>query len=141
MEGEKPPVLYLILGKTYSAGDLEAYIRDLKHLRRFKFVVIAYSDLSIVGYIPYYSLESILGLEGRASAFLNLIARNDVPAVKRYPGIRTVFLTPRTTNREALQLMLNERLESLLVLDHKQKLRGVVEREQLVGQLLLDLGS
>lgn len=137
MDADKPPVMYLFLGTPYTPGDIKAYIDDLSHFRRFKFVVIAAPEWRIVGYIPYYSLEKILSLPERGDALLQLIAQGKEGEIRQYPGIRTKFLSARDTNKKALQIMLEEDLEAVIVVDEQQKLRGIVEREQLISKLLL----
>jgi CBS domain-containing protein len=139
MEGDKPPVLYLLLGEHYAADDIEKYLRNLGHFRGFKFVVIAQPDGRVIGYIPHYVLARTLNFDDRAEALLQLILQADEQKLRRHLDIRTTFITPTTTNRKALQLMLDEQIEALLVLDDQEKLRGVVERDQLVSRLLLSL--
>jgi CBS domain-containing protein len=139
MEGDKPPVLYLYLGTSYTAADIKEYLRNLGHFRGFKFVVIAHTDGRVVGYVPYYVLDRTLSFQERADTLLQLIAQADEQKLRRHLDIRSTFITPTTTNRKALQIMLDEQIEALLVLDDQEKLRGVVERDQLVSRLLLSL--
>lgn len=139
IEEDRPPVLFLILGTQYDLEHLLAYIRDLSHLRRFKFVVITDEDFKVIGYLPYYALTKILDRDfpERSKAFLRLIYDRNAEALRQYPGVRTELLRPEDTNKRALQLMTEQQIESLLVVDGNRRLRGVVERDQLVGYLLL----
>jgi CBS domain-containing protein len=140
MESDKPPVLYLHLGTPYTAADIKEYLRNLGHFRGFKFVVIARPDGRVVGYLPHYVLDRILDLDLRAKALLQIIQQADEQKLRRHLDIRTTFITPTTTNRKALQLMLDEQLEALLVLDDQDKLRGVVERQQHAASCVRSMG-
>lgn len=137
MQIEKPVMLLLYMGTSYTVADIEHYIQDLAHLRSFKFVVILSEGDRIVGYIPYYSLQHILGFEVRANALLQFIQQKDEESVRSYPGVRSTKLVMSDTNRLALQTMLNERLEAVIVEDPQGTIAGIVERDELIPRILL----
>lgn len=54
-----------------------------------------------------------------------------------FPGIVTTTLRTDATNSDALRTMAENSLDAVLIVDDKQKIAGVVEREQLIATMLL----
>ncbi|MCI0585857.1 MAG: CBS domain-containing protein [Planctomycetes bacterium] len=141
LDRERAPVLYLTLGQLYVPGALVRYLDTLGQLRRFKFVVVTKPSGEVVCYMPQYTLRHLLTLPVRSQTLLAFIQSGREEELRRYPGMRATYLSPASTTKEALKKMTDQGLESLLVLDERGRLAGIVERDQVVGKLLLGLAS
>jgi CBS domain-containing protein len=69
------------------------------------------------------------------------ISEGNIGELRRYPGIVTRTISTKTTNFEALQKMTAQNIEALVVIDEDGKLKGVVEREQILSKLLLGMAK
>ena len=74
-----------------------------------------------------------------SGSFLQAVALGDAREVLRYPGILRNIVPTSATNADALSAMTASNLGAIAVLDEGRRLRGVVEREQLVSKLVLSL--
>jgi hypothetical protein len=63
----------------------------------------------------------------------------EVGTVPGLPGVVTRTLSASVTNQEALREMMRLNLDALVVEDDQGRVKGVVERGQLLAKLLLAL--
>jgi predicted transcriptional regulator len=70
---------------------------------------------------------------------VNAVNQGQIAQVLRYPGVVKRTISTKSTNAEALREMQEQNIEALVVIDDQQKLRGVVEREQVLGRMMLSL--
>jgi CBS domain-containing protein len=141
LDESKPIILTLALGKIgyYDRQAGLQYIEALSQYRNFKFVVILDSENKFVAYIPSWAMLQILRLEGLGSEFVRIISEGNKGDLRRYPGIVTKTISIKATNLDALREMTAQNLDALVVIDENQKLKGVVEREQILSKLLLGM--
>jgi CBS-domain-containing membrane protein len=64
-----------------------------------------------------------------------------VAQVFRYPGMLKSVIPVETTNSQALEAMSRHGLSALAVVDDERRVKGVVEREQLMSKLILSLAE
>jgi CBS-domain-containing membrane protein len=74
-------------------------------------------------------------------SFLDAIRESNIEQVFRFPGMLREVLPPNATNAEALSAMTEHDLHAIAVVGEDRKMRGVVEREQLVSKLVLSLAQ
>jgi CBS domain-containing protein len=68
-----------------------------------------------------------------------LLPHENAAQVFRYPGMLKSVIPVGTTNSQALEAMSRYGLGALAVIDDDRRVKGVVEREQLMSKLILSL--
>jgi CBS domain-containing protein len=71
--------------------------------------------------------------------FLDAVEQENKAQVFRYPGMLKSVIPADTTNSQALDAMSRYGLGALAVVDDDRRVKGVVEREQLMSKLILSL--
>lgn len=141
LDESKPIILTLTLGKQgyYRRDALLQYIETLAQYHTFKFVVILDKENNFVAYIPSVKISQLLRLPALGDEFVWMVNEGNVQELQRYPGIITKTISTDSTNLNALKEMTQQNLEALVVTGNDQKLKGVVEREQIISKLLLGI--
>jgi hypothetical protein len=72
--------------------------------------------------------------------YTGLLLRASLTAeLMRYPGFETQAITTIWTNVRALQEMVRRNVEALIVVNDRNEIEGVIEREQVVSLMMLSL--
>jgi CBS domain-containing protein len=143
IDESKPITLTITLDSRmhYDQWALLEYVRTLSQFRSFKFVVILDREGRFVAYMPSWAMRQIVERDALGSEFVEALNQDRVNELRRYPGVVTQTISTSATNIEAIQEMTNQNLEALVVVDDDRRLRGVVEREQVLSKLLLALAG
>jgi hypothetical protein len=138
-----PIVMTMSLGKSqyYTVPATFTYLEDLSRYRNFKFVVFLDSESKFVAYMPAWSLKGLLSKPELGQEFINDINEDKKRDLFTYPGVIKETISVQSTNTEALQEMTKQNLEALVVIDNDRKLKGVVEREQILSKMMLALAK
>ncbi len=143
IDESRPIILTLILGKeeyyNYNRSLGVEYLETLSHYRNFKFVVFLDKEKKFVAYIPSWAMLRILRMDALGDAFVEIINRGNIQDLRQYPGVVTKTISIKATNLDVLREMTAQNLDALVVIDEDQKLKGVVEREQILSKLLLGM--
>jgi CBS domain-containing protein len=141
IDESKPIVMTMSIGgqPQYSANDVKQYMSVLSQFRNFKFVLFLDRDEKFVAYMPSWALKQLLQVPDLAEEFLNAVNAGQMAQVLRYPGVVKKTISTKSTNAEALREMLEQNIEALVVIDEQRKLRGVVEREQVLSRIMLSM--
>jgi hypothetical protein len=141
IDESKPIVMTMSIGgqAQYNAPDVEQYMKVLSQFRNFKFVVFLDPEETFAAYMPSWALRQLLQVPDLAYEFLNAVNQGQMAQVLRYPGVVRKTISTKSTNAEALREMLEQNIEALVVIDEQRKLRGVVEREQVLSRMMLSL--
>ncbi len=139
----RPLILTLTLGREgfYDVSIWRRYMKALCKYANFKFVVILDRDSRVVAYAPATLILEILRDEHLGYGLVNAINEGRADILTRFPGVLTNALSSGSTNLDALQRMTEECADAILVLDRDRKLRGLVEREQILGKLMLAIAQ
>ena len=143
IDSGKPILLSLTLGpgKRYQRLALIRYIEALSQFRNFKFVVILHQDKRVFAYIPVNPFLELLHRKALADEFIQAINQGEINALSQYPGITKKTVSTKKTNIEALREMMSLNFDELIVTDEEERLKGVVERDQIVSKLLLSMAK
>jgi CBS domain-containing protein len=141
IDESKPVVMTMSIGGTarYGSSDIAQYLKVLTQFRNFKFIVFLDKDQRFVAYMPSWALNQLVTIPELADEFVNAVNQGQIAQVLRYPGVVKRTISTKSTNAEALREMQEQNIEALVVIDDQQKLRGVVEREQVLGRMMLSL--
>jgi hypothetical protein len=139
----QPIIMIMELGKGdyYRRDAVLAYLELLSQFRNFKFVVFVDSNKEFVAYMPTWAVSGLLRKPELGYEFIDVINSGDKTALFRYPGVIGETIRTQSTNVEALQEMTKQNLEALVVIDENKKLKGVVEREQILSRMMLSLAQ
>lgn len=143
LDESRPIILTLTLGRQgyYNRDALLRYVEGLLQYRTFKFVVILDQENNFVAYIPAWTMLQILRMEALGEEFVGIINDGNVRELQQYPGVVIRTISIESTNVDALQEMTEQNLEALIVIGRDRKLKGVVEREQIISKLLLGVSK
>jgi CBS domain-containing protein len=73
--------------------------------------------------------------------FIKLINDGNVLELVDFPGVMTQTVSTDDSNIEALNRMMASNLDAIPVIDESRKLKGVVERGQILGKLMLAMAK
>ena len=143
LDESRPIILTLNLrtGVYYDAYALLNYIEVLSQYQTFKFVVFMDKDNRFVAYIPFWAMLQILKIESLCYDFVRTLNDGDFQELRRYPGIVTRTISTKSTNMDALREMTTQNLDALIVIDEERKIKGVVEKDQLLSKILLGMAK
>jgi len=140
IDDSKPIIMILQLGtNSYSVTAAKAYIEELSQFRNFKFVVFLDHRKRFVGYMSVWSVKCILQKDALSDGFVNKVNSGLTAELMRYPGFETQAITTIWTNVRALQEMVRRNVEALIVVNDRNQIEGVIEREQVICLMMLSL--
>jgi hypothetical protein len=140
LDDSKPILMLMELGSnSYGVEAAIKYIEVLSQFRNFKFVVFLDYRKRFVGFMSAWSVKTLLQKRGLGDDFINAVNRGLSADLMRYPGFETQAITTTWPNVNALQEMVRRNVDALLVINDKKQIEGVVEREQIIGLMMLSL--
>jgi hypothetical protein len=136
----KRVILTLPLGRSYYGKQaVETYIeRFLPYQNFIRYLVFLDKKDRFVAFIAPAALLPILKGE-QGDRFIEIINKGDVLELLDLPGVMTRTISTRATNMDALREMTEHNLDAILVLDDECKLKGEIEREQVLSKLMLGM--
>ncbi|HVI15500.1 MAG TPA: hypothetical protein VM822_21840, partial [Pseudolabrys sp.] len=136
IDQSRPGVMKMTIGRKvpYTVEDLKLYYDALSQLRSFKLVVFLGNDKRVVAYMEDWVFKE--QVEQNADRFVQLINSG---RVEDFTGVAKKTISINSTNIEALRTMQEQNLETLVIVDEQTILRGVVERVQLLSNIMLSL--
>jgi CBS domain-containing protein len=137
----QPIIMTMTLSKGpfYDWNAVRQYMNFLSQYRNFKFVVFLDIQERFVAYMPSWAFKDLISLPDLADEFISVINDGRLKDLYRYPGVVKETISTKSTNIEALNQMTKENLEALVVIDEDRKLKGVIEREQVISKIMLTL--
>lgn len=133
----KPIVLSFILGrKDYFQEESALFIKHLAAYRSFKLIVFLDEFERVIAYMPYWAAQQLLTDEKEGRRFISCINTDKVKELSKYPKVVTKLLTTQSTSAEALRLMNEQNLDALVIVNADQRLKGVVERGELLSRMM-----
>jgi CBS domain-containing protein len=133
-------VLSLVIGEPYEHNPCREFVKELSQLQNFKIVMLLTHKEEYFACMAPWKLVQILEDKELSRLFLDAISNsNGAYQLVEYFGAKQEAVLKNTTNIEALKSMVSHNLDALAVLDEKNKLIGVVERNQIISKLLLEL--
>ena len=139
LQPDQPILMTITLGRSYTNADIKGYLQTLSQFPRFRLVVLLDGSGAFIGCLSPVTLDGLMRSDALSVSFLAAVQRGDIREVFSYPGILRKIVPTNATNAEALSAMTASNLSAIVVLDADRRLRGVVEREQLVSTLVLSL--
>lgn len=131
-------ILTLTIGKGeyYTPQALKIYLETLSSFSSFKFVVFIDVNKKFVAYLPVNKVIKLLNNVSLGNEFVSFINQGDLYKLNLFSlNIETVNTETRII--DSLKEMFNKNLDSLVVIDSARNVAGIVERDYLVGKLLL----
>lgn len=133
-------VLTVTLGKVdhYEETTLLNYLKALSQYRNFIFLVILDQCDEVFAYLAGWRAMQIIEMEMQMEGpgLVHAIKQGSKQDLLRYELIRITART-KDTNLNVLKLMTELKMSALIVADENHKLKGVVEREQVLSKLAL----
>jgi hypothetical protein len=138
LDKSKPIFLTLIHEKKYFVNDFETYIETLSTFKTFRFIVLLGKDEKFLAFMDLEFLRSITK-NYKIDDFLHDIASKSFSdLLDDYPFDTNKIKIP-TTNMKVLQEMATRNLDAIAIVDANDKLRGVIEREDILSKIVFAL--
>lgn len=143
----QPIVMTVTIGApSFGEGEEEEHIRGLRAYvaqlsRSRNFALVAFLDVrgDFVAYMPSWVVKNRLDNKEKAEELFTVLKQADQQKLFEYPGILRDKVSPNATNGEALRKMVESNLNIIVVVDENNRLRGVLEREQVLSKMVLTL--
>jgi hypothetical protein len=138
----KPIVMKIKLGGgDYPREDTLAFIENLSRYRSFRSVVFLDANDEVIAYMAPWAARQILSDPERGSRFLSIVTRdnNHAELFEESPHVLRETIEVGDSGRSALQRMAERNLEAIVVVDKKNRLKGVAERDRLINKLVAKL--
>ena len=141
LDESKRIVLTLLLARRhYDKQDAELYLERFLRYRNFTFVAFLDKKDRLIAHISSWAMLRILkGDQG--DRFIQLINDGNVLELVDFPGVLTQTVSTNDSNIEALNKMTANNLDAIPVIDEARQVKGVVEREQILGKLMLAMAQ
>jgi hypothetical protein len=118
---------------------LRKYVEQLARTRNFALVAFLDTKKDFVAYMPSRTIQNRLLDHGKREELFQVIEDDNREKLLEYPGVVRDKISPNTTNGEALRKMVTSNLDVIVVVDENNRLKGVVEREQVLARMVLTL--
>lgn len=143
LEPGKPIAITLDLGRTgyYSPSAIAIYIRSFLTFDPQLTVIFLREDRRFAASTNGQSILAALEIAEYGRRFISAVESSDLLALKDQIVLTTGSAVLETSNSAALQLMVNDGVETLVVLDRERKPSGIVRRDGIVSELMLTLTS
>lgn len=141
LDDSKLIVLTLLLTRRhYVQRDAEVYLERFLRYRNFAFVAFLDKKDRLVAYVSAWAMYRIVkGKQG--GRFIKLINNGNLLDLLEFPDVRTYTVSTSDSNLQALNKMMTHNMGAIPVVDEGRKLKGVVEREQILGKLILAMAK
>jgi len=139
LASDQPVLMTMTLGRGYTQGDVRGYLETLSQFPRFRLIAFLDDSGTFIGCISPAELAGLMRSSALSQGFLDTVQRGDKRELFRYPGMLRNIVPTTATNADALSAMTSNNLGAIAVVDNDRRLRGVIEREQLVSKLVLSL--
>jgi hypothetical protein len=141
LDETRPIVITVTFGKggSYTVADLHDYVEKYYRYRSFELVVFLTSGKQFVAFMPAWAAKQILNDPKRKSAFVEAINEGDSDKLYTCPGVVSKAISTKSTNAEALREMIERNSRFLVITDENNRLKGIAEREQVIGKMVLAL--
>jgi hypothetical protein len=141
LDETRPIVITVTFGKegSYTVEDLHDYVEKYYRYRSFELVVFLTAGKQFVAFAPAWAAKQILNDPKRKSAFVEAINEGDPDKLYTCPGVVSKAISTKSTNAEALREMIERNSRFLVITDENNRLKGIVEREQVIGKMVLAL--
>lgn len=146
LPGTTALLLRLKLLSLYDEWTLEQYAERLTGIRNLVFVVVVDQLGRFIAYFPVELLlprltrtDASVPTRSMAARLVQAVINGDRAAVVRLEGAVGETIRHDTNFLRALELAEKHQLEGILVLDDSEHVVGVVQRSEIVAQILLTL--
>lgn len=137
-------VLTLTLGKAgyYNTKALLDYLREFSQYPNFKFLVVLEQTGEVFAYILGWRAIQILEMQQQRqeNSFVDALNEGRKRELLGYGLVQSALRTT-DTNITALKEMTDLKMDALIVTDRERKLKGIVEREQVLSKLMLAISK
>jgi hypothetical protein len=124
--------------KDYTPSSLRDEVESHFVFRSFEIVVFLTSDGYFLGSMPAWAAKQALNDPKKSQKFVDLI-KSESTELLSWPGVIRKGIPAGATNAEALREMVEHNSRVIVVTDEKNHVRGIAEREQVIGRMMLAL--
>lgn len=138
----RPIYLSLTLGKgDYEPDALQKYVNWLYQYRTFELVVFLNDNGQFVAHMPAWAVKNLLDDRSKREDFVELIRNGREDLLDKCPGVVRASISVESTNAQTLEMMVEHNTNALVVVDKNRQLRGIADRGQVLGKMMLALAN
>lgn len=149
----RPFAIEITIGEAdrYGGIPLEIWIENFLLHPNFKLVLFVDKSGAYVGHIPKESLVTLV-IKGHSNnqfsrgsyqqtleEMVSSINKNDISRLKEYSFFVSQRIFEGWSNAKALKFMIEERLDFSVVVDPQNKVKGILEKDSIIGKMILSL--
>lgn len=136
-----PVALSFRLGAGYDSFMIEQYIDALLRIDPRLTVVFISTDGDFQASSDGANVRAIIANDHFENELKQAITSSDLIALKELIAVSTRAIAPETTNAEALRIMLDDKVRSLVAVDAIGRPAGVVRRDDIMARMLTKLAG
>ncbi|MEM9316334.1 MAG: CBS domain-containing protein [Pseudomonadota bacterium] len=129
------------LGAGYDSFMIEQYIDALLRIDPRLTVVFISTDGDFQASSDGANVRAIIANDHFENELKQAITSSDLIALKELIAVSTRAIAPETTNAEALRIMLDDKVRSLVAVDAIGRPAGVVRRDDIMARMLTKLAG
>jgi hypothetical protein len=136
-------VLSLRFGKKnfYDRKSLINYVNSFSAFKNFSLICLIDEDDRVIASIEKEKLLLLLNNELLGTEFINIVSQGDVGKLKIFQSVVNKTIDEETNNIDALKEFDSYGVDHLVVVDKEGKLKGVVERKEILTKLMINISS
>ena len=141
IDKSKPAILTVTIGKSYTREDWLAYVRGILDQAPIAYAALVDGDNRLVAYMSVSDVKHVLNSSALGGELIGLIAKGAAEEIIRMPGVRTDFVSLSVPAIDVLRSMEEHHSTAMIVVDANRKIAGIVKREDVIAQIVLDLST
>ncbi len=141
IDKSKPAILTVTMGESYTRKVWLAYVHGILDQAPIAYAALVDGDNRLVAYMSVSDVKHVLNSYALGGELIRLIAKGKAEEIIRMPGVRTDFVPLSASAIDVLRAMEEHHSTSMMVVDANGKIAGIVKREDIIAQIVLDLST
>lgn len=137
LDTNRAPVMVITIGFKYLTGILIEYIDVLKRFPKFKYIVFRDLKKRFIAFVSIDDFEQ--KLTSNSEQIIESIKHDKIEDYFDTKKLVKQTVLNEATNASVLQMMTQEQLQAVAVVNNSFSFIGIVEREQLLGRMIVAL--
>jgi predicted RNase H-like HicB family nuclease len=142
LEKGKPVALTLKLGQqNYNKTALKQYIEALRRADSEMVILFLDANGRLIATAEAETLLSLIRDASQSSEIFQAIENSDAAYLRSLPGFHWETITRERSNAEALQLLREANMSTIVVVDSDKIPIGIVKRDDIIARLIVELAG
>jgi hypothetical protein len=126
----------------YEYSKMKYYSDKMKKRDQFKFVVFLNEFDELISFMPSYTFIDLFNPNVQyAETFIELLNDKNIEALSRFPHVYSEAFSENTLNTDALKYLEKNSFDSMLIVDKRKRIIGIVNREKIISDMILKIAD